>query len=310
MMRSTAQAKGRDPEIAQAMVDPRIHIPGIIDTGRVLTFTTSEAIMHGFCEGEAESLDDVIEKLGYEEYETTQLKLTTIDKIIAFLVSPVVSGLLIMIIIGGIYFELQSPGVGFPLAAAVVAALLYFAPLYLEGLADHWEILLFVIGVVLIAVEIFAIPGFGVAGVLGILFIVAGLTLSMVDNIGFRFPEGSFNAILGAFFIVVIAAFLAIVGSFWLSKRILTTHAFGHLALETVQDKEEGYTSADIHYQEMLGKKGIAKTILRPSGKVVIDDELYDATAITSYIEKGATVEVVKYETSQLFVKETSTQKG
>ena len=77
-------------------------------------------------------------------------------------------GILILIIIGGIYFELQTPGVGFPILASVVAAVLYFAPLYLDGLAANWEIILFLVGVVLLGVEIFVLPGFGVAGVLGL----------------------------------------------------------------------------------------------------------------------------------------------
>ena len=302
MMRSTAEVTGRDPEIAQAMVDPRIYIEGIIDTGQVLTFTTSEAIKYGFCEGEAKNIEEVISYLDFENYEIIELKLTAIDKIIAFLINPILSGLLIMLIIGGIYFELQSPGVGFPLAAAIFGALLYFAPLYLEGLAEHWEILIFVIGIILIAVEIFAIPGFGVAGILGVLLILAGLSLSMVGNVGLHFPPGTFNALIAAIFIVIIAAFMSLITSFYVSRKVLTSHLFGHLALQTVQNKEDGYTSADKTYSAMLGKRGKAYTILRPAGKIIIDDEVFDATALISYIEKGDEVEVVKYETSQLFV--------
>ena len=152
MMRSTAEAKNRDPEIAQAMVDERVYIPGISDSGEVLTFTTSEAIEHRFCEGEAESIEEVLEMAGIKDYDLIKHELSATDKIIGWLIHPVVSGILIMIIIGGIYFELQTPGVGFPIAAAIIAALLYFAPLYLEGLANNWEILIFVVGLILIAV--------------------------------------------------------------------------------------------------------------------------------------------------------------
>jgi membrane-bound serine protease (ClpP class) len=307
MMRSTAEAQGRDPMIAQAMVDPRMAIPGITDTGQVLTFTSTEAIKYGFCEGEAKDINDVLGFLNAENYEVIKHEVKPIDKIIAFLVSPVVSALLIMIIIGGIYFELQTPGIGFPLAAAVTAALLYFAPLYLEGLAAHWEILIFIVGVVLLAIELFAIPGFGVLGVSGIILMVAGLALSMVGNIGFHFPEGAFKALVSSIFLVIIASFLSLVISFYLGRKILTTTIFGHLALDTVQEKTNGYTSADIHYMNMAGKKGKALTILRPAGKVIIEDEVYDATAITGYIEKDEAVEVVKYETSQLFVRKIST---
>ena len=90
-----------------------------------------------------------MEKVGIEEYKIVEYEPTWIEKIIGFLVHPMISGLLIMAIIGGIYFEMQSPGIGFPLGVAILAAVAYFAPLYLEGLAANWEILVFIIGVIL-----------------------------------------------------------------------------------------------------------------------------------------------------------------
>jgi membrane-bound serine protease (ClpP class) len=302
-MRATAEANGRDPDIAQAMVDPDIYIEGVVDTGKVLTLTTSEAMKYGFCEAEAESIRDIMDHAGIKEYEVIKQELTGMDKVIGFLVNPIVSGLLIMIIIGGIYFELQTPGVGFPIVASIIAALLYFAPLYLEGLANHWEILIFIAGIVLIAVEIFAIPGFGVAGISGIVLIVAGLTLSLVGNVGWDFSGVPLEGILKAFFIVVIAIFLSLLLSFFISKQMFTTTIFGHLALDTVQNVDEGYTSADKVYKSMLGQQGTAFTVLRPAGKVKIGNDVYDATAISGFIEKGEAVEVVSYQTGQLFVR-------
>ncbi len=154
MMRSTAEAKNRDPEIAQAMVDPKVYVAGISDTGQVLTFTTSEAVEHDFCEAEVGDIYEVLEHAGYDNYEFIEHKISATDRIIGWLITPMISGVLIMIIIGGIYFELQSPGIGFPIAASVIAALLYFAPLYLEGLANNWEILLFILGITLLIIEI------------------------------------------------------------------------------------------------------------------------------------------------------------
>lgn len=301
-MRSTAEANGRDPDIAQAMVDPDIYIAGIVDTGKVLTLTTSEAILHGFCEGSVENIAELVEDAGIVNYEIISHKETGADKIIGLLINPFVSGILIMIIIGGIYFELQSPGVGFPLVASVIAALLYFAPLYIEGLADNWEIVIFVVGVILILVEVFAIPGFGVAGVSGVVLVIAGLTLSLIGNVGLDFSQVPMEVISTAFFIVIIAIFLALISSFWISKKLFTTTIFGHLALEAEQLKEEGYSVSDNKYVSMIGKKGVAWSVLRPSGKVNIDGDVYDATALAGYIEKGDEVEVVKYETGQLFV--------
>lgn len=309
MMRATAEATGRDPEIAQAMVDPRIAIEGVIDSGSVLTFTASEALRFGFCEAIAGDIPEVLRKAGIGDYELIEQQLRPRDKIISFLINPFVSGILIMVIIGGIYFELQTPGVGFPLLAAITAAVIYFAPLYLEGLADHWEIILFFVGVVLIAVEIFAIPGFGVTGIAGIVFVVTGLTLSLIGNIGLDFSGVNFESIVTAFFIVIISIFLSIILSYYVTKRLFTQNRlFGSLALETVESSEEGYTTSDKTYRDMVGRTGVAHSMLRPSGKVRIGSDVYDATAQTGYIEKGENIEVVKYETMQLFVRKTEEQ--
>ena len=320
VMRATAEAHGkdtlirygdtlytwhRDPGIAEAMVDPRIVIPGVVDTGQVLTFTVHEAIAHGYCEGQAENIPEVLEKAGIENYVILEYKKNTLDHIIGFLISPLISGLLIMIIIGGIYFELQSPGVGFPLGAAIVAAILYFAPLYLEGLAQNWELVIFIAGLILLAVEIFAIPGFGIAGVSGIIFLVVGLTMSLVDNIVFHFDTlTAFSTLLRALGTVLLSMLVAFFLSLYISRKVFTSRKiFLHWALDSVQNKEEGFIGVDkTHYSAMVGKTGIASTVLRPSGKVSIDDEIYDAKAEYGYIEKGAPVKVIREETGQLYV--------
>ena len=317
-MRATAESHGkdtlisgndtilswhRDPAIAEAMVDPGIYIEGIIDTGKVLTFTTEEAIEAGFCEGSAESVEQVLEKAGIEDYEIKSHILTPLDKIIGFLLNPLISGLLIMIIVGGIYFELQSPGIGFPIAASAVAAILYFAPLYLEGLAQNWEVVMFIAGVVLIAVEIFAIPGFGVAGISGILLVVTGLTLAMVDNLVFELEWNiAFIEVVRSFFIVVTAMFLSLVLSLYLGKKLFTARAFAGLALDSQLGSKNGFLGVESQPAGLIGKSGMADSVLRPSGKVVIDDEIYDAVSEYGFIERGAKVKVIRYEGGQIHV--------
>lgn len=307
LMRSTAQATGRNPDIAQAMVDPRIHVEGVNDSGQVVTFTAQEAMKHGYCNAMAENIPEVLKKAGLVNYSIHEQKLTATDKLIGFLISPLVAGILIVIIIAGIYFEFQSPGAAFPILIAIIAALLYFAPHYLEGLADNWEIMVFIAGVILLAVEIFAIPGFGVTGILGIFFMVMGLTLAMIDNIYFEFSPSATVKLTEAFFLVIIATFVSITGSIYMTRKLFTGKTFfGDLALVTTQPKEDGFTSADASYQDITGKTGIAKTMLRPAGKVLIDGILYDATALTGYIERDEQIKVVKYETAQLFVSKLS----
>ena len=306
MMRATAEAKGRDPHIAEAMVDPRIVVQGVIDTAMVLTFTSSEAVKHGFCEAELNSVQEVIERSGIENPQIIKPKYSWIDYVIAFFMNPLISGLLIMIIIGGIYFELQTPGVGFPLLAAILAAVLYFVPLYLEGLASHWEILLFIIGIGLLLVEIFAIPGFGVVGISGIVCIVAGLTLSLVDFSMVPLGGGRlfFSSILSALGLVVLSATIGLFGSVFLAKKILTSEnrTLSRLALQSTQQSEEGYTIASKEYISMEGLYGLAFSDLRPSGKIEINGDFYEAQAMSGYIKKGDKVKIVRYEVGALQV--------
>src|SRR5690606_23192498 len=180
LMRATAEAKGRDPKMAEAFVDPSVSLPAYKEEGKVLTFTASEAVRANLAKAEVKSESEIFADLQLLTPTVVKHELTWVDHIIALLINPMVSGLLIMGILGGIYFELQTPGIGFALVVALVSAALFFAPLYLQGLADNWEILLFVIGVLLLAAEIFVIPGFGVAGILGIIFVLCGLSFSML----------------------------------------------------------------------------------------------------------------------------------
>jgi membrane-bound serine protease (ClpP class) len=316
-MRATAESHGRDtlitdndtivrwhrdPQIAEAMVDPSIYIAGIIDTGKVLTLTSDEALSVGYSEGIAASIREVLQKAGIEEYRIVEYELTTMEAIIGFLINPVLQGFLIMIIIGGLYFELQTPGVGFPIGAALLAAILYFAPLYLEGIAQNWEIVLFVLGIVLLAVELFAIPGFGVAGIAGIGLMITGLTLAMIDNIVWEFEGVGAVILVRALFVVIFSSFLSLVGSIYFSRKLLDTHMFSHLILSSTQNKDEGYIGVDSLYRDLIGMTGEAATSLRPSGKVEIDFEQYDAKSLVGFIEKGQKVRVVKFEAGQVYV--------
>lgn len=303
LMRSTAEKQGRDPDIAQAMVDPDVYIENIIDSGKVLTFTTAEAIQYGFCEAQVSTREEALQAAGIINYTITEQKLTWIEMIIMFLINPAVSGILIMVIIGGIYFELQTPGIGFPLIAAITAALLFFAPHYLGGLAEHWEILIFIVGLILLVVEIFVIPGFGVFGILGIVFIVSSLVLAMIFNINFNFSFTSSTIVFQKIMLVMVSLTVGFGLSIWLGRKlILANTRFGSIALKTELSKEDGYLSQGEGFFHLVGKEGIAQTILRPSGKIEIEGNQYDAVANYGIIERGTPIKVLKFENSQLIV--------
>ncbi|RIW12791.1 nodulation protein NfeD [Algoriphagus lacus] len=302
MMRSTAEANGRDPKIAEAMVDEKIVIEGISDESSVITFSVSEAIKNGFCEGEYESIDAILKAQNLENVEVITYEEDTIDKIIGFFLNPAISGVLILIIIGGIYFELQTPGVGFPLLAAIIATLLYFIPYYLNGLAENWEVLVFFVGIILLAVELFVIPGFGIFGILGIVFILGGLVLGMIPNQDFNFDFVPASQLFGALLTVILAALGSVGLVFWLTPKINKWGAFSHITLATTQDRSEGYTSS-FYSQDLLGKKGTVHSRLRPSGKIEIDGEIYDAYSRGDFIDQGEKIIVISTEGTSLKVK-------
>lgn len=317
MIRSTAEAQGRDtlingrdttyrwrrdPHIAEAMVDQSIYIQGVTDSGKVVTFTPREAMKYGFCDGIAKNIEDVLRQEGVTDYVIESYQVTFMDKIIGFLINPVIQGLLIMVIVGGIYFELQTPGIGFPLAAALTACLLYFAPLYLEGFAGYWEIIAFIIGVILLLLEIFVIPGFGIAGISGIILIVVSLVFAGIDEITFNFPGEWANAVVRSLFLVVSASVLSLIMSMWLGARVLGSRKWA-FALHAEQKAEEGYVGVDMSIQGEIGKTGIAVTDLRPAGKVMVENEMYDAVSLLGdYINKDSIVSVKKFQAGQLYV--------
>lgn len=302
IMRSTAEANGRDPRIAEGMVDESVTIEGIKEAGKVITFSTSEAIKHGFCEAQVKSIAEILERNGILNYQMEYYRLAPVEKIIAFVLNPFVSSLLILIIIAGIYFEMQSPGLGFAGLAALVALILYLIPYYLNGLAENWEILALVLGILLVGLELFVIPGFGVAGIAGIGLTVGSLILIMLNNDAFNFDLVRMHDILVAAAAVSGGVLGGVAVLFLAGARLRSTRFYKKVALTTTQDRSEGYVSTATG-ESLVGKKGTAYTVLRPSGKVLIDEKIYDAYTRGDFIEKGQPIEVISDEGPSLRVK-------
>lgn len=301
-MRSIAEEKGRDPKIAEAMVDQTIEIDSVTKAGQVITFSTSEAIKYGFCEAKVSNIEEILERNKIEDYELVKYELSTTNAIIEFFLNPFISGILIMVIVGGIWFELQTPGVGFPIAASLLALILYFVPYYLTGLAENWEIIAFFLGLILIGLEVFVIPGFGVAGILGITLTLGSLILVMLNNDAFDFTFVEFDSIL----IAVVVASVGVVGGliilFMVGVKMTDSKFFARVALTDTMNRSEGYTSS-FNDKTLVGKSGVAHTVLRPSGKVLIDGDVYDAYTRGDYIDKDQKIIVTSDEGTSLKVK-------
>jgi membrane-bound serine protease (ClpP class) len=173
-------------------------------------------------------------------------------------------------------------------------------------MAENWHLVVFIIGIILVMVEIFALPGFGVTGVLGIIGIVTGLVFVMIDKIVFRFGStgDGIKEVITAFSIVSISMLSSFLLSLWLSRKLFSPNRlFGSLALETSENRSEGYVSFDTEKQRsLIGKRGTAHTVLRPSGKVIIGGDVYPAVAETGFITRGAAIVVRREEQGQLYV--------
>lgn len=298
MMRSTAQATGRDPKIAESMVD----------TANVLSLTPSEAIEVGFCEGVCEDEFEVARKVaGSDDFIIRNMEddISWLDRLIQFLLNPLLQSIFMMMIIGGIFVEIRTPGIGLPLVTAIVGALLYFAPAYLGDLVSYWEILLFVVGLVLIGVEIFVLPGFGVCGILGIIAVVLSLAFAMVDNAELFHWDGSLNLqpILRPIGIVIISASAAIFGSVLLVRKLFATRSFDHIALRQELKADEGFTGVASGLESFVGETVTVFTDLRPSGKVkTADGRIFEATLrFGGFAEKGTSLTVISAEQGRLY---------
>lgn len=318
-MRSTAESHGvdtliengdtiyrykRNPDIAEGMVDERVVVPGLDDSTKVITLTTEEAVEWGYCEGVVNSIDEILEKNGITSYTTEHVTKSSLDKLVAFFANPALRSVLIMIMIGGIYFELQSPGIGFPLGAAIIAAVAYFAPLYLDGLAANWEIILFLVGFLLLAAEIFIIPGFGIAGVSGIIIIFGSLVLSMIGNVNFDFTGADpqqINRALGSVFFAMVGLSIML---YFFGTALFRSRIFGKLIhTDTLNQSRVHYQQESNSAAELIGSKGTAHTALRPMGKVEIDNVNYEAKTFGEFIDKNTKIEVISIENEYLVVR-------
>lgn len=295
-MRAAAEESGRNPEIAVRMVGENLQT----DSALVITLTTKEALDTGYCEGEFSSAQEIIKKEISADSEIVPFKLGTTESLIAFFLSPTIKGILLLAILAGLYFEFQTPGVGFPILVSIAGLVLYFVPDYLHGFLQNWEIAVFLLGIILLILEIFVIPGFGVAGISGGFLILSSLILSMLRNDFFDFSLIMPSKIESALIILAISCvgFLVfiMIGSFALVKN----QAFNeNIAVSDSID------SKAIHEEDhnLIGEMGIATSVLRPSGKVKVNGILYDAEVASGFTDKETKVKVIRVKGNILVVR-------
>jgi len=298
-MRSTAERNGRPVNIAEGMVDERIVIPGLVDSTQLVTLTSEEALKYGIADTLLEHMDDVYALYNLQDAEKIYQKSNWAEDVVRFLNNGIVSSILIMIGIFGLIAEIKSPGWGVPGTAGLVALSLFFGSSYILQLASIIEILMFVVGLGLILLEVFVIPGFGVAGIGGIALIIVSLFLSMLG----ADPFLDFNAISMAIIRLTIGLVAALILIFLVARFLPKSNIFKKFILSEEEKADAGYTSRS-NLSELLGTEGVALTTLRPAGTADFGGRRIDVVADSEYIENGKPIVVTEVEGMRVVVRE------
>jgi membrane-bound serine protease (ClpP class) len=295
--RATAEARKRPPLLAEAMVDADMEIPGVIEKGKLLTLTTAEALQHQVADVRAESIDAVLTFLELPGADVRLASQTWAETLVRFLTHPVVSSLLLTVGMLGLIVELRTPGFGVPGIFGVTSLTLFFWGHWLVQLVGWEELLLVGIGLVLLALEVFVTPGFGLIGSLGLMALLGGLGLSLV-GVG-----ATWEVILRAAGRVVLSLLLAIAAALAM-LRVFPRLPFGRrLVLETEMAADAGYASAPERDRRWLGQRGTAASPLRPAGLADLAGERVDVVSDGEFIDAGAPIEVIRVDGNRIVVR-------
>lgn len=289
---ATAERSGRDPKVAAAMVDTSVAIPDLTEVGEILTLTTTTATQVGYADHVAGTRTQALDFLGTGSAQVVETEPSWAERLVRFLTDPTVSQILLTIGVLGLLAELSSPGLGIGGFVGLLSLALFFGSRLIVGILGVEAILLFLLGLVLLVVEVFIIPGFGVAGILGLLSVGASMFMSFPD------PRSAIQAIA----ITVVAVVVVVL--FFL-KRFQKSSLWGRVILSQQQDGDE-YRPASIDYTSLVGATGQARTQLRPSGSVEVNGEFYDAVSEGAMIPVGATVRIIKVEGTRIVVRAVS----
>lgn len=287
--RAVAEERGLDPRVAEAMVDERVEVPEVKREGELLTLTTAEALKVGYAKAEVADEAALLEAVGLGGATVVQTKPNWAEQVVRFLTNPVVSPLLLSLGVLGLMFEIKTGAFGLGGLLSLVSLGLFFGSSFLLGLAGWEEVLLLGLGMIAIAVEVLVLPGFGVAGVLGIVAVAGAVVLAMVGSA----PTGSdvlqALAVLGASLVITTAVAYAFF------RHVPNSGRFAGLFLRGGMDRAEGYISAPPR-EDLVGRNGVALTDLRPAGTARFGDERIDVVTEGEYLSQGSPVRVIRSE--------------
>lgn len=287
-LRDTAQYRGRDSTIMEAMADQDIEINGIISKGKLLNLTSREALEYGISDLTADSYDEIIKYFNMGNASVKKVDESLQVKLAKYIANPYISSLLLTLGFIGLVIEILTPGFGLGGTISIIGFGLYFGGNILAGNSNWTSLILFVTGLILLVVEL-VVPGFGLPGIGGILFVAVGVILA-VDSLS--------TALLSLSIAIIITTILTVI----LLKKGFKSKSIEKIILQSNHDNESGYLSTD-SMDVYLNKTGITKTELRPTGFIEIEGIKLDALSESGHISKNTPVKVVRVEGSKIYVR-------
>ena len=303
-MRALAESNGLEPEVAAAMVDEDIEIDGVVESGKLLTLTTEEAVEIGYAEA-IEDLDALLVELGHEGATVVTLELNWAEHLVRFFSSSVVSPFLLSLGFLGLLIEIRTPTFGLAGMMGLISLGLFFGSNMIVGLAGLEDVLIVGAGLVLLGIEAFIVPGFGIFGVAGVVAILTGLYMSLLGNIP-TMPDFTRAAW------VLTSSMLLLIGSAWALIRTLPSSsrlAESGIFLLAKTTSATGYESAEVR-SDLVGKYGTAITDLRPAGTALVGDERIDVVSESEWISAGTPVKILSAEGYRHIVRSVSEQEA
>ncbi|MHC2995311.1 MAG: ATP-dependent Clp protease proteolytic subunit [Candidatus Atribacteria bacterium] len=286
---STAQSRGRPEDLAAAMVDKDIEIENVIEKDKILTLNAEQAIKLNIADNIVLNNEEVLNFLNLRDAKIVHIYPNWAENVSRFVTNPAVSSLLLSIGFLGLIIEFWTLGWGIAGTIGIISLSLFFGGHIIVGLAGLESIILFLIGFFLLLAELFLIPGFGLAGIGGIIAIIASIFITFGD-------------IIQATYSILIALGLSIAGFFLLIRFIPSTRAWRKFILFTQQEKELGYTVGTKDLKRLIGKEGIAITPLRPSGIVEVNGKKLNVITRGEYIESNTKIRIISVEGNKIVV--------
>ncbi|MEW6235284.1 MAG: NfeD family protein [Candidatus Omnitrophota bacterium] len=303
-------------KLAQAMVDKDIEIkdpdiPGefITEKGKLLTFTATEAKRYGFITELVRDREEALQYLQIKDSQQILFHDYFLERTARFFASTTVSSLLLTIAFIALFIEFQQPGIGLPGAVALLAFLIFFWGHSIAGLAGWEGPILMMIGILLLTAELLLIPGFGFTGIAGILCIIASVVVTLLQRAPTSphfYETFTWTDLYSALIVTLVSMLCGLAGALAipiLFPFMVRSPVGSWLVLHEREDRSRGYHAAAERQEEFMGKRGVAKTTLRPAGIAEIDGKRVDVVSQGGFVPPNSAVEVVKVEGRRVVVK-------